>query len=864
MTYPRICNSCRSQLLLLLQYGFNSKPRASVPQPRLGIHPKLPILRHTRSFTARSTLRNQEPQNESATHDEKSTHRLVRQTRQTFGDTLPDGFLSPKELEVYVRLYGAPVAVTNPEDVTLLQETLQERDVEEKGTRRDVLLKEGLEGNFKEVDYQRQGATLSQNGGLSDPEYEFMEASKEDEDVKNQIDGQQCSSPVSTDLNNFAPDYDTSPEGLEEEIPLRDSARVSSEFEARFAQYSDKVFSEKTTSSPGLKDDSDTTQRLEEDDFQENLEHADQIIEELQEVEVGNDGRGGVEDLELAEDIPLYETHLRHHPLTVAGKYGTSPTTLQIPKASVVEPIMSLLANASNKHLTEVAQKTFGGSSLPNSTATPRGRALQGVLVKQQPIALEALQHRMGEMEANAYLAAIMPGAYAAIMGTLVEVRKRLGSDWLRSLLMKEGGPRVLDAGAGGAGILAWRDILRAEWDSMLLDNSQNQDAPLGKATVVTGSSELRHRASRLLQNTTFLPHLPDYNPSVNHPAMDDHKGTPRKQYDVVLAPHTLWTLQEDHMRKSHVQNMWSLLNSEGGILILIEKGLPRGFELVAAAREVLLKFHISSPGNQQVENRIDEPFEGRYRAKEKGMIVAPCTNHAKCPMYLMPGKSVGRKDFCHFNQRFFRPPYLQRIIGMSHRNHEDIQYSYVAVQRGVDQRELRNIQQNHQATDAAFAGFKGQVDIRHMKQSSVNSPPSSDESQESNVKSVDPLSFPRNVLPPLKRSGHIILDLCTPAGKLERWTVPRSYGKQAYLDARKAKWGDLWALGAKTRIPRNLRVGRQPRDRNQAREVYTMDGQDPDTIRHKSSSKSKPERRTKNGRKPKHTKRLTEDDFDV
>ncbi|KAK5188167.1 37S ribosomal protein S22, partial [Cryomyces antarcticus] len=43
----------------------------------------------------------------------------------------------------------------------------------------------------------------------------------------------------------------------------------------------------------------------------------------------------------------------------------------------------------------------------------------------------------------------------------------------------------------------------------------------------------------------------------------------------------------------------------------------------------------------------------------------------------------------------------------------------------------------------------------------------------------------------------------------LERWTVPKSFSKQAFRDARKAQWGDLWALGAKTRAARNVRLGR-------------------------------------------------------
>ena len=68
--------------------------------------------------------------------------------------------------------------------------------------------------------------------------------------------------------------------------------------------------------------------------------------------------------------------------------------------------------------------------------------------------------------------------------------------------------------------------------------------------------------------------------------------------------------------------------------------------------------------------------------------------------------------------------------------------------------------------------------------------------------------SLPRQVLPPLKRKGHIQLEVCTPSGRIERWTVPKSRGKQSYHDARKAVWGDLWALGAKTRTPRSIRLG--------------------------------------------------------
>ena len=72
--------------------------------------------------------------------------------------------------------------------------------------------------------------------------------------------------------------------------------------------------------------------------------------------------------------------------------------------------------------------------------------------------------------------------------------------------------------------------------------------------------------------------------------------------------------------------------------------------------------------------------------------------------------------------------------------------------------------------------------------------------------------ALPRVLAPPLKRHRHVVLDVCTPAAALERWTVPKSLGRQAYRDARKAQWGDLWALGAKTRVARVARAG-SPRD---------------------------------------------------
>jgi ribosomal protein RSM22 (predicted rRNA methylase) len=319
---------------------------------------------------------------------------------------------------------------------------------------------------------------------------------------------------------------------------------------------------------------------------------------------------------------------------------------------------------------------------------------------------------------------------------------------------------------------------------------------------------------------------------------------------------------------------LWSLLNPTGGVLILIEKGLPRGFEAIAGARSLLLDTHISSPGKTTYENELESPAsdEARFVEKEEGMIIAPCTNHTACPMYPVPGLSSGRKDFCHFRQRFIRPEYLQRLLGARVRNHEDVKFSYIAVRRGKDARKQANpLVQGVQATLQSFEGYED-YDLP------TSEPGHSDPTRHK----FHALGLPRAILPPLKRRGHVTLDLCTPSGKLERWTVPKSFSRTAYRDARKSQWGDLWALGAKTRVARSPRLGRLSHDET-GKEIRGVRAE-----RAKTKNKNKKEqydmivgenglegikpkrekyarrteRRTKGGRIVKEQKMITEDDI--
>ncbi|KAL8658548.1 MAG: hypothetical protein Q9226_000923 [Calogaya cf. arnoldii] len=814
MSIPRICDSCSFQILNLFRFGFCARaPPRQIQRPYLPI--QKPSIPHVRTFGVRHQAKHAHVRPNSS---EQASH-TVTKTRRIFGDTLPEGFLSAEEYKVYERLYGPPLSVTKPQDVGYLQNLARPNaESQDQDSGGNDVFREDQDGNLEEVGHVPRAAPIPKKEVVDDAE--SMEYMIDDSDAQ-----------------------------------LTEQAILHNDFQERFDAYAEEVIASGVMSEPT----SAAGEVLYDDQavlVEEGLE-GEEEKEAVQEEAEAEEEDATVEPFEEPDNAYTSNDEPRRHPLTIAGKWGPSPSTIQLPKDTLVNPISAIFAEASNKHLAEVAQRVFGGQALPNSTATPSPKMVKENL-KQSPIALEASQSSMGEMEANAYLAAILPGAYATILSSLVEVRKRLGPQWLQGLLMQGDGPRVLDAGAGGAGILAWREMLRSEWELMHpVENLENRRIPFGKSTVVTGSSSLRRRSSALLDNTTFLPRLPDYNPTVDHPSLDQGKGSQRKQYDVILAPYTLWTLQKDHMRKAQVQNLWSLLKPDGGVLIVIEKGVPRGFELVAGAREVLLKHHISSPGDTKYENRIDEPAEGRYRVKETGMIIAPCTSHGKCPMYLFAGKSVGRRDYCHFIQRYIRPPFLQRIVGQKHRNHEDIRYSFVAVQRGVDQRQSHGFEQGQIAEDNAFAGY-GDKEVTQG-----GDEPDSGMAVDGGAGSISvhPLSLPRILLPPLKKRGHIIFDACTPAGRIERWTVSKSYGKRAYTDARKAQWGDLWALGAKFRIPRRLRIGGEAA-KPHGRRHFEADVSSPDSIREVGRS-AKVEKRHRKGRRSKEKTRLA-DEIDV
>ncbi|KHO00237.1 Ribosomal protein Rsm22, bacterial-type [Metarhizium album ARSEF 1941] len=501
---------------------------------------------------------------------------------------------------------------------------------------------------------------------------------------------------------------------------------------------------------------------------------------EQEHMEQGESSSWPPEEEQVSGERELGETR-RFHQYTLEGRFHGSPVEIPLPRDEFILPIRELLERSHLKHVKQAAEAAFGGPGLPTSPSTPEGRknGLMG------GVGLPPDQRQMSEIEADAFLAGYLPPAYASVMSILREVRRRVGGGWIQSRLKQgqQGCFSVLDAGAGGAGLVAWEQVVKAEWCLLKEKGEVIGPRPTGRKTVVAASDRLRHRLKHFLHDTTFLPRLPDYEHSGE--MQGEHldagaKPQTRKSFDIIIASHLFLKEKQDHYRQAILNNLWSLLDKNGGILIVLEKAHPRGFEAVAHVRDTVLnQFLLPESGEAKISAEDLNP--AYHRELETGHIVAPCSNHGPCPMYQEPGQSKGRKDYCRFNQRFVQPSFYSQMLGKHANNQGEVEFSYVAIQRGSPR---SSHLAGPEATALAFQGYEKSQERPDMQ------------------------TLPRLVLPPLKRKGHVTLDVCTAEGKIERWTVPKSFSKLAYHDARKSRWGDLWALGAKTRVARNVRAG--------------------------------------------------------
>ncbi|ORY91654.1 mitochondrial small ribosomal subunit Rsm22-domain-containing protein [Leucosporidium creatinivorum] len=393
-----------------------------------------------------------------------------------------------------------------------------------------------------------------------------------------------------------------------------------------------------------------------------------------------------------------------------------------------------------------------------------------------------ALTTTYDESTSLAYLAGLMPSVYGATLHALTMARNRLGlvdggaEEWVPE--------QVLDFGSGTASAAwAFDEVWPATGKG---EQREYVGMEAARSMVELGSSMLGALPQRIVEveggQFEGTPKLPA---TIHQLTLPAHQGTLAKMQisatnlankrTLAVAAFSLGELSTKEKRKEFVRAMWE---SGAEVLVLVERGTPGGSRMIVEAREQLLMLGRRS---KNWEAELAE-VEGPGAPKKGAYVLAPCPHDGACPLH------NSTKTYCHFSQRVRSPPFLRHTKHTT-RGEDDAKFSYVVIRRGT--RPSSGLLQAQPHADLTIA----EETLETLLQQAVE-----EESSELAIETLEPepatpegieLAWPRLVAPPLKRSGHVILEVCTASGALERHTIPKSQGRQAYYDARKVAWGD-------------------------------------------------------------------------
>ncbi|KIM47590.1 hypothetical protein M413DRAFT_416605 [Hebeloma cylindrosporum] len=384
-----------------------------------------------------------------------------------------------------------------------------------------------------------------------------------------------------------------------------------------------------------------------------------------------------------------------------------------------------------------------------------------------------------------AFASVALPAHYSAITAVLHHLKLRLGS----ALEVNN----IIDWGAGtGSGLwaslYAFQNNSSDDGDNKIANNSTIKSylgidkreglVSIGKKLVSsTSTGGLNVRWKKAFKEEDKI-------------LQDDASKT------IALSSFMMTTLPTSMAQKTMIQEMW---DSGAHTMVILDHNSKEGFEAVARAREYLLRL-----GRQEIEdpNLASLNVRGSH-------VVAPCPHDQACPLL----HSGGAKLVCGFSQRIQRPSFV-RLTKHSGIGHEDIGYSYVVVQRGtrpkavtnvgrvgaIGKKELEKELLSNTPMKELQVGVDETIPLLDTSVETLSIPPTIDyEGRDLSPAQVEEqlrreaYGWPRLVFSPLKKSGHIILDSCTAEGKIVRLTIPKSQGKQAFYDARKSSWGDIF-----------------------------------------------------------------------
>ncbi|KAI0673595.1 mitochondrial small ribosomal subunit Rsm22-domain-containing protein [Trametes maxima] len=389
--------------------------------------------------------------------------------------------------------------------------------------------------------------------------------------------------------------------------------------------------------------------------------------------------------------------------------------------------------------------------------------------------------------DATAFATVALPAHYSAIYAVLDNTKQRLGPEWQIQ--------RVIDWGAA-TGSALWASGHAFQLHADGLTSSDMMDVQISRSSLnsyvaIDKREGLVRIGKRIIRDVEMGNLDVSWQKSFHEDNIVDRTHGTKV---LAVSAFLMSSLPTPVDRKTLVREMW---DSGAEVMILID----HDFEIVAEAREQFLKL-----GRKE----LDDPSMSHLPIRGSH-VVAPCPHDGACPLY-QPGAS---KLVCSFSQRLQRPDFVRKTKH-SGTGHENMDYSYVVIRRGprpapvttrvgrigdVGRREL--VKQAEALAPIPQLTIDGEDPIlvgQHSYETmdpEIQDPPEGEKalspSELSAALRQEAYSWPRLVFPPLKRSGHIILDGCTAQGEIMRMTIPKSQGKQPFYDARKSEWGDIF-----------------------------------------------------------------------
>ncbi|CAL1694264.1 unnamed protein product [Somion occarium] len=366
------------------------------------------------------------------------------------------------------------------------------------------------------------------------------------------------------------------------------------------------------------------------------------------------------------------------------------------------------------------------------------------------------------ERDGTAFASVALPAHYSVLCSVIDHIKQRLGSEWKVN--------HVIDWGSGtGSGL--WASTHSFQKSSSFSSSETLVETQLSQSAVLSylgidKRDGLVNIGKRLLKDINTGDTNVTWKRSFqgSEPIVRSENGE-----ILALSAFLLSTLPSPVARKTLLKEIWE---SGADIIVLIDHSSKAGFEAISEAREFLLR-----KGRQQ----LDDPTLSDLVLKGSH-VVAPCPHDGACPLY----QAGSSKLICGFSQRLQRPDFVRKTKH-SGIGHEDTGYSYVVIRRGVRPTRVhtkvgrigevgRRELEKPSRVQAPISELNPDGEQPHsIQEASIVGADSGDIPTPANEEITAALraeaySWPRLVFPPLKKSGHIIMDGCTHEVELGRY----------------------------------------------------------------------------------------------